>query len=460
MKIKLKNKIILNFLVVIFICILIIWSFSHIFLENKFKAYVIDKQQKNNEDILHQIQNQYSSQNGWNVSSVEDIGVDQLSNGIIIKLKDVNNNTIWDATKHNSGLCAQMLDHMAKNMQSKYPNFNGKYLEEAKDIYVNNQKIATLYIGYYGPFFYTDNDLAFINQLNLLLLISASISIVISIILAIIFSRNITKSLEEIIDKTHKLSQGKYDLKIDNKSNVYEISNLLDSINNLEKKLNSQEKLRKKLTQNMSHELRTPITSIQGHLEAMIDGIIEPTKERLESCYEEIQRMSRLIEKLENLENLEKDKILDLKYVDISLIMKNVLNNFEKQILDKKISLNFEYTPIMITIDPDKMYQVFVNIISNAIKYTNESGKISVKIVEKKGNIKIIVNDNGIGIDPKHINYIFERLYREDDSRNSKVGGYGIGLSIVKEIINLHHGDIEVKSKKNEGTTIEIILNK
>lgn len=460
MKIKLKNKLILNFLFVIFICIAIIWILSNMFLEKRFNSYIITKQKSDNQKLLDQIKLQYSDKYGWNVSSVEKLGVDELSQGIIIKLTDTQNNVIWDAKMHNSGLCAQMLDHIAQNMQSKYPNFNGKYSEQVNGVIVQNQKIANLYIGYYGPFFYTDADLEFLNKLNYMLVFSALISTFISVILAVILSKNITKPIEEIIDKTYSLSKEKYCDNIQIKSNVYEISNLIESINNLSKRLNKQESIRKKLTENMSHELRTPITAIQANLEAMSDGIIKPTKEKLQSCYSEIIRISKLIEKLENLETLQNESKLNLKNTDISLIVKNVLISFEKKIIDKKIAVKFDYTPIIINIDADKMYQVFVNLISNAIKYNKENGKIEIYIKEYQESIKIYIKDSGIGIKKQDLDYIFERLYREDKSRNTKIPGYGIGLSIVKQIITLHSGSIDVQSKSGSGTTFIITLNK
>lgn len=462
MKFNLTQRLIISFAFLILICVMIIGVLSNFLLDNQFKKYVMDKQSAQNTEITSQVSKQYDAdKNSWNVNTIENIGINALSEGIIVKVKDINGNVVWDATVHNNGLCNQMLEHMAQNMLSRYPNFKGAYVENENDILYNGQVIGKIELGYYGPFYFSDNDLEFINELNKIFIVSGVVSLIFAIFLGMFVSKNIVKPVFKVIDKAQLISKGYYSDRIEDSSNIVEISELVNSINNLAKKLEEQENLRKKLVGDMSHELRTPLASIQGHLEAMIDGVWEPTEERLTSCHEEILRINRMVEDIDRLARLEDENSnLKITETDISKIMKNILNNFQKQIVDKNVSVEFKYTPTKINVDKDKIAQVFVNILSNSIKYTNKNGHIIIDIFEDNNDVVIDIKDDGIGISKEDLPYIFERLYRADKSRSRDTGGSGIGLTIAKRIIDLHKGNIEIVSEKNVGTDVKIILNK
>ena len=217
--------------------------------------------------------------------------------------------------------------------------------------------------------------------------------------------------------------------------------------------------IRKNLTSDISHELRTPLTSIQTHLEAMIDGIWEPSKERLNSVNEEVIRLSHLVNQLKNLAKFDsyEDK-LNLKNENLTQLIKNIIYNNESYALDKNIRIKYELEDVNANIDKEKISQVIINLISNAIRYTNLNGEILIKLYKKSDFIKIIVKDNGIGIPEESLDYIFERFYRVDKSRCRNTGGTGVGLTICKSIVDLHKGKIEVKSKLNEGSEFIITL--
>lgn len=461
MKTRLKNRLILSFCSLIIVCISLIVILTNSVLDRQFSNYVIKKQDQKNIEITNQISMQYSYDGSWNSSVIENIGVNELSEGIIIKVKDSNGNMIWDATNHNNGLCAEMIDHMAQNTLSRHPNLNGSYTEKSFDILSNNEKVGILELGYYGPFYYSDIDLNFINTLNNLFAVVSIISIFFAIILALAISKNIVNPIENVISKISDISHGIKNEKIENTTNSKELSDLVDSINNFIQRLDEQENLRKRLTADMSHELRTPLTSIQGSLEAMIDGVWDKTEDRLKSCHEEIIRLNKMVKELEKLTEYETDKTnLCVEEIEISSIMKNILTNFEKQICDKNINLKYDLKDVVAFVDKDKIAQIFTNLVSNAIKYTNENGTINISIFEQENNVCVKIKDNGIGIDKEHLPYVFERLYRVDESRCRNTGGSGIGLTITKKLVELHNGTININSEKNIGTEVIIVIDK
>ncbi|WP_455538578.1 sensor histidine kinase [Terrisporobacter sp.] len=301
-------------------------------------------------------------------------------------------------------------------------------------------------------------DLFLHDMTNLIIGISL-LMIIVVIAVSIFLSQKISKPIIVVSKMTDFIKMGGYDQKLEYESSIVEIDNLINSINELSEELYKMEKLRKKLTSDISHELRTPLTSIQTHLEAMIDGIWEPSRERLNSVNEEVIRLSHLVNQLKNLTKFDSDENkLNLKNEDLTQLIKNIIYNNEGYALEKNIKIRYKLEDINVNIDKEKISQVIVNLISNAIRYTNSDGEILIRLYKKNDFIKIIVKDNGIGIPKESLDYIFERFYRVDKSRCRNTGGTGIGLTISKSIIDLHKGKIEVKSKINEGSEFIITL--
>ena len=297
----------------------------------------------------------------------------------------------------------------------------------------------------------------FIKDIRNMIIGISLLMIIVVISISIFISQKISKPIIVVSKMTDSLKRGGYDQTLEYESSIVEIDNLVNSINDLSKELYNMEKLRKRLTSDISHELRTPLTSIQTHLEAMIDGIWEPTEERLISVNEEVIRISHLVDELKNLAKYDSDKNkLNISEVDLEQLIKNIIYNNESFALEKNIKIEYNLEKIKAHIDKEKISQVIVNLISNAIRYTNcnceRLGKIIIRLYKEENLIKFSVKDNGIGIPKKSLDYIFERFYRVDKSRCRNTGGTGVGLTICKSIIDLHNGNIEVKSEVNKGS--------
>ena len=230
--------------------------------------------------------------------------------------------------------------------------------------------------------------------------------------------------------------------------------------------LQSNEQFRKEFLQNLSHEIKTPIFAIQGYLELLSDGAVEdPTlsKKFIGQAEANVQRLVSLLNDVDLITNLEinKDSILKQHFV-IQDLMTEVVQNLNVKLLKKNIQFQFKKgseLPLEVFADKNKIYQVLVNVFSNAIKYGKIDGAITASIYhldDKK--ILIEITDNGIGIDEAHIPRLFERFYRTDDARSREIGGSGLGLAICKHIIEAHGENIHVRSQLNVGTTIGFTL--
>ncbi len=223
------------------------------------------------------------------------------------------------------------------------------------------------------------------------------------------------------------------------------------------------EEMRREFVANVSHELKTPLTSIKSYTETLLDGIDdkEITNRFLNVINSEADRMSRLVRDLLQLSNFDyRQTKWDKKEHDLVKLIKQSIMKLEVTASNKKQNLELitDLEELKVNIDYDRIEQVLLNIISNAIKYTDEKGQVNIYLEKNHNMAKIRVQDNGIGIPQEDLPRIFERFYRVDKARSRELGGTGLGLSIAKEIIEGHGGNIQINSKPNEGTEVRIEL--
>lgn len=228
--------------------------------------------------------------------------------------------------------------------------------------------------------------------------------------------------------------------------------------------LKKLEKMRKDFVANVSHELRTPITSIKGFSETLLDGNMQDTealKEFLQIIYNESYRLQLLIEDLLALSRLEGDSYqLVLNKVNARELIADIIPALHYKAERKGTTLDTDIAAIEIKADKERISQVIINLVDNAINYTPENGHVTLKIYENSQHVCIRVSDTGIGISKKDLPRVFERFYRVDKARTRDSGGTGLGLAIVKHIVEVHHGDIEIDSELDKGTTITVYLPK
>ncbi|WP_099158737.1 two-component system histidine kinase PnpS [Virgibacillus ndiopensis] len=229
--------------------------------------------------------------------------------------------------------------------------------------------------------------------------------------------------------------------------------------------LKKLEIMRKDFVANVSHELKTPITSIKGFAETLLDGAMEDdtAKEKfLRIIYEEGNRLQLLIEDLLTLSKLEKDEFrLNITEVKIEELLTDIIPIMKHQADKKHIHLSVIQDPgLLIRADEERLKQVFINLLVNALIYTSEGGEVTLSVNETDNHLHLSVEDTGIGIPEEAIPRIFERFYRVDKARSRNTGGTGLGLAIVKHIVEVHNGKITVESELNRGTTFHVYLPK
>ena len=270
----------------------------------------------------------------------------------------------------------------------------------------------------------------------------------------------IVKPLTRLTNAIKELSNGNYNVRVDNVGQD-EISKLNHGFNQMARQLAKQDETRQKFISDISHEFQTPLTSIQGFANILKEEDL-PKEQRVK--YANIilynsKRLSSLAKNMLQLTLLDREEI-ELELTNYSLVeqMNRVISTQENQAMEKNIEIVFEMPKkeIFIEGDEQRLEQVWTNIISNAIKYTNEGGLITITMKKNSKDIEISIEDTGIGMSKEVVSHIFERFYREDKARN--VEGNGLGLAIVKSIVDLHHGKIDILSQVDVGTNFIVRL--
>ncbi|MDK0932605.1 HAMP domain-containing sensor histidine kinase [Clostridium perfringens] len=457
---SLNFKVIVPSIVIIIIVTLLTVVISKFYFDKKFGDYIMIKNQNTVQNILMELSEQYSD-NEWNYKNIEKITYNSLDKGIIVALYDKEDKEIMNIEKNSKDKCNRIMNFIKSSMEGKYGSTTSQFEPVYYPLIKSGEKIGEVRVKFYGPIFYMQNELVFLDIVNKIILGIGVLLILASTIMGFIISRSITRPINKLMTKAKYISKGEYDKKIEINTDILEINDLINSINNLSQSIKEQENIRKRLTGDISHELKTPLTNIQSHLEAMIDGIWEPTEERLLSVKEEAERLSSLVSDMQKLNKYDESSIkLKKDNVNISDIICFVIFQFSNLAKSKNIKIEYEKKNINLYCDKDKITQALVNILSNAIRYSNEGSTIFIEEKLKDNKVIISIEDQGIGISEEDLKYVFERFYRADKSRTRATGGTGIGLTIVKSIVSSHGGEIKLESKLGEGSKFTIILPK
>ncbi|NLB72476.1 MAG: HAMP domain-containing protein [Firmicutes bacterium] len=303
-------------------------------------------------------------------------------------------------------------------------------------------------------------ETAFVQRMTTASIIGGAIVALIGIGLAFIFSRHLSQPLSELAVAARQMASGDFDVKIQVPTGD-EMEEVAHAFNFMKDSLKANEEARHKLVADVAHELRTPLSVLRGNLESMQEGIVEPTQETIVSLHDEVLRLSRIVQDLLNLGQMESGGFpLSLQLTNIEEVIARVTSVFAAETDARGISLdtNMQSELPHTQADPDRIAQVLVNLLANAVHHTPDCGRISVSASRTDDNIVVSVTDSGPGIAEEDLTHVFDRFYRTDSARDRAAGGTGLGLSIAKGIITAHKGTIRVESKPGAGTTFTFIL--
>ena len=480
--ISLKNRLALSYAVfislVLGVLILLVNLFTGMFFENLIRDNITTRRN----EIVSIIGEQYQSgRRRFDTESLEAVGRYFAGQGFIVTLEDEAGNLVWDARSHSGHhppppVRAPMNMRRSMGRQAVRPGVPIQSTHSERfPVNVGGSMVGTVSIETLSPVFYSTPEAIFLSSLNRILFIIWIVLTLLTITISIFLSRTIAKPILQAGSAARRIAQvyskntlqfgDSPGIRIEERYRTREIAELSESINNLAEELEEGERRQRQLTSDIAHELRTPLASLQGTLEAMIDGVYPSDPQRLESCHEEILRLTRLVEDLNLLSGLEwKNISLNKTEFDLSKLLYHVAEQWKSAVMEKGLELNLQLREMPVSADYDRLKQVFINILSNAVKFT-EQGSITIK-TESSGTLGegenprqpewfISITDTGIGIPADDLPHIFERFYRSDKSRSRSTGGAGIGLSIAAAIVAAHGGTITAGSNTTEGSLAE-----
>ncbi|WP_440119154.1 sensor histidine kinase [Paenibacillus sp. QZ-Y1] len=292
------------------------------------------------------------------------------------------------------------------------------------------------------------------------LLISLLTVLAIGSLLILFMSGYIVKPIKRLTFAAKEMASGDLSVRLKH-NNKDEFGDLMESFNHMASELQKIDSVRDDFVSNVSHEMQSPLTSIRGFTRALQDGVIplEEQKEHLDIIYEETLRLSRLSDNLLRLASLDSEHHpVHFTTFQLDEQLRRTIVLAEPQWAHKNIKIELDLLPCEITVDKDLFDQVWLNLISNAIKYTGPDGSIHVEIEMSSSFVKVSIRDSGQGIPEEALPHIFDRFYMVDKARSSALRGNGLGLSIVIKILKLHQCTIDVESQAGEGTQFIVTI--
>jgi signal transduction histidine kinase len=388
-----------------------------------------------------------------------ELGYAMLHEGLMLSIWDDQGGQVYCIHCNDVKACDDMLYSMQCTTALRDSNYVGAYTEMEYPLEVNGKQVGSVHFGYSGPYYYTAEDVAFIGRLDSVFLYAGLFCALLAAGLGYLMARSIVRPIQTIKDHTRRIGEGDYAPASAQRPYARELTELAQSVELLSRTLESQQKARERTVRDYAHELRTPLSILQANLEAFADGVWEPTPARLESCYEEIQRLNRMLSRLEELAQLYAPGQAPIfTQVDMERLIEDCLEHFKPVCQEKGISLTSSLSQVELMGDNDKLRQVLLNLLSNAVQYTSQGGTLSVSLEKEDDKAVIQVRDTGIGIAPEDLPFIFDYLFRADPSRSRHTGGSGIGLSIVQKIVWEHGGEVTVQSQPGEGSVFTVKL--
>ncbi len=278
-------------------------------------------------------------------------------------------------------------------------------------------------------------------------LVAVCVAMVISVALAVVLAARLAMPLRHMMRAAERIAAGDYSTRV-SAGGPEELASLAHSFNRMADSLTEQERQRREFIVNAAHELRTPLTNLQGYIEAMRDGVIAPSPEQFRSLHEEAQRLVRLARSLDALAEHQGERTgSGSDEIDLAQAVRSALElarpGFEAKQIDVRMSVP---DALYVRAEPDRVAQVLSNLLQNASRYTPAGGRASIEAVGQKTRVTVTVSNSGEGIPAGDLPHVFERFYRVEKSRDAARGGAGIGLAIVKQLVEASGGRVGADS--------------
>ncbi|MDX8345205.1 sensor histidine kinase [Rossellomorea sp. YZS02] len=450
---KISTKLTVYFTIAVFILVVFILIFLHESIVNSRIDEEINSIQSRGESHRDILEDNYTQQ------TLQHIALMESRTSAIVVVTDKQKNMIITSDK----VSAEMEGVIEKAVVASYPNSNMLKKDYRNDDYIVSVSSfrASSQEGYIFMFKPTGPLRKLIKELNSHFLIAGWLSLALMIIIHFILSKILTRPLIKMKAATESINRGDYDVMLPQAGND-EIGQLSQAIQKLSDDLKTIKAERAEFLASISHELRTPLTYVQGYttIAKRIEIGEQERKKYLHIIEEETGTIVQLVENLFELAKLDENTFTIYKEaLEIGPFLNRLYTRVKPAFINQSIQLHFYCTvDMVIHADPIRLEQIFLNLLDNAKKYSKKGTTVTLTVTSDSTNAIFTLEDEGIGIPEDEIPKIFTRLYRVEKSRSREHGGSGLGLSIVKELVEAHRGEIQLKSTIGKGTIIQLII--
>ena len=436
--------------------VLVLISVLGIVWENRFTTYTRENLQNTVDTTALNMSQAYARAEGWNADVLSIARQASATNSDIgIQVLDVSGVVLYDDSAPNARRPGG--DSALSGPQT------GDAVVYAVVQNLQGEPVGSIRIWTFGsePFL-TQRDIAFRNGSYQAISLAAGIAISLSGLIGILASRSLTKPVRRITETAVQIRSGNLAARSGIRGEN-ELGRLGETFDDMASSLERDIKLERRLTSDVAHELRTPLMAIMATVEAIQDGILPADEERLENIVSESRRLSRLVDAMLHLSRLENGKTkFNPESVNVVAMVASIVAVQETLFKENNRTLTFvDKTPegnCFVDIDSDMIREALTNLLSNAIRYTDDGGHVTITVSIDDTDAVISVTDDGMGIAPEDIPQTFSRFWRAEESRERASGGLGVGLAITKEIMDRHNGTISVESELGKGTTFSLYL--
>ena len=440
-------RLLMAFAVIIVVTVGTIYLFvsQRIAVEMEYYEEISEEYDRQQTRSIHDRLKLYWWGQGGNWEEVQDVVEDITSvSGISIILTDADGLVIADSEKKQLG---------------EY--YNPGTADNPRQILLGEEILGIIYISpapKAEPYFASPQRLS--ASVDRSLLLGGAVAIAIALLLTFVLSRRLSSPIGVLANAARRLGRGDLSQRVQFQGKG-EVGVLAQAFNSMAADLEHAEQLRRNLVADVAHELRTPLSNIQGYLEAIRDRVMKPNAATIRSLNEETAQLSRLVDELQELSLAEAGELkLVYQAEDIAKVVKQAVTSWQPQVAAKEISLSLDLPDNLplVNIDRQRVNQVLHNLLENAVAHTHKGGTINVAAMTQGDWVEVCVSDTGEGIPAEDLPNIFERFYRVDRSRARATGGSGLGLTIVKRLVEVHGGTIAVQSELGKGSSFSFTL--
>lgn len=451
---KLKYKILIYFIIFSIVILALLWFLQVVSL-NKYYELSVKRDISN---VIEEIKENYENDNYQ-----EEFNELSFKNNMCIEIYD-SVSTVYSSIscyKEAAKLTVEKRDVILRNLDEKGFEYVDKMTNSKILMYgikLDETKFAFVQVRL-AP---VDSTVSILKEQ--LFIISIFVCLL-SIFLAFYLSKKISKPIEKINENAKKIAKGEYDVSLDDKNTIEEIKELNETLHYTSNELSKTESLRREFMSNVSHDLKTPLTMIKAYAEMVRDLTYKDKKKRdanLNVIVEESDRLNLLVNDILDLSKYQ-SKTIKLEYdsFDINLLIKDIIKRYEIYKEKYEIKINYkEKKKIIVVADKKRIEQVIYNLLNNAINYCGNDKKIDIELIDKEDSVEVRITNSGEGIKKEDIPLIWDKYYKIDKTYSRVQVGTGIGLSIVKNILDLHNSNYGVDSKLNKYTTFYFDLKK